>query len=135
MMDDLDFIATTSLEQVLGGATARKVQQAFGYETVGQMLGHFPRRYMEIGELSKISELPIGEEVTIVAQVESINQRRMHSRSGFLLQVAVRDAIGPGAVDAQDDLLQRVRGKAGPASRCNRNVQRQGDATTKTTWN
>ncbi|GAA1497690.1 ATP-dependent DNA helicase RecG [Paeniglutamicibacter kerguelensis] len=94
-MDDLDFIATTPLDRVLGGATARKVQQAFGYETVGQMLGHFPRRYMEVGELSNISELPIGEEVTIVAQVESINQRRMHSRSGFLLQVAVRDAIGP----------------------------------------
>ncbi|MFF5790454.1 ATP-dependent DNA helicase RecG [Paeniglutamicibacter sp. NPDC012692] len=94
-MADLDLVSTTPLERVLGGATAKKVQQAFGYETVGQMLGHFPRRYMEVGELSKISELPIGEEVTIVAQVESINQRRMHSRSGFLLQVAVRDALGP----------------------------------------
>ncbi|MGL3806077.1 ATP-dependent DNA helicase RecG [Paeniglutamicibacter sp. R2-26] len=94
-MDDQGFVATTPLNRTLGAATARKIEQAFGYETVGQLLGHFPRRYMEVGELSNISELPIGEDVTIVAQVESITQRRMHSRSGFLLQVAVRDAMGP----------------------------------------
>ena len=71
------------------------METAFGYATVGQMLGHFPRRYMEIGELSKISELPVGEDVTIVAEVKSVNQRRMHSRSGFLLEVVVSDALGP----------------------------------------
>lgn len=95
MMGDFGFVASTLLEKAVGGATARRIEQAFGHQTVGEMLGHFPRRYMEVGELSNISELPIGEEVTIVAEVESINQRRMHSRSGFLLQVAVRDAIGP----------------------------------------
>lgn len=95
MMDSPEFIVSTPLEQAIGSASARKVQQAFGYETVGQLLGHFPRRYMELGELTDISELTVGEEVTIVAEVESVSQRRMQSRSGFLLQVVVRDASGP----------------------------------------
>lgn len=94
-MDNPGFTASTPLAQAIGSASARKIQQAFGYDTVGQMLGHFPRRYMEIGELTNISELPLGEEVTIVAEVESTSQRRMQSRSGFLLQVVVRDALGP----------------------------------------
>jgi len=95
MMDSPEFIVSTPLEQAIGSASARKVQQAFGYETVGQLLAHFPRRYMEIGELTDISELTVGEEVTIVAEVESVSQRRMQSRAGFLLQVVVRDASGP----------------------------------------
>lgn len=95
MTDSPEFIVSTPLEQAIGSASARKVQQAFGYETVGQLLAHFPRRYMEIGELTDISELTVGEEVTIVAEVESVSQRRMQSRAGFLLQVVVRDASGP----------------------------------------
>lgn len=90
-----EFNSDTPLDTVLGAATSRKVQTAFGYTTVGQILSHFPRRYMEIGELSRISELPVGEDVTIVAEVLSVNQRRMHSRSGFLLEVVVSDALGP----------------------------------------
>ncbi len=95
MTDDQDFTSNTPLDSVLGVASARKVETAFGYTTVGQLLGHFPRRYMEIGELSRISALPVGEDVTIVAEVKSVNQRRMHSRSGFLLEVVVSDALGP----------------------------------------
>ncbi|GAA3322914.1 ATP-dependent DNA helicase RecG [Paeniglutamicibacter sulfureus] len=95
MTASAEFTNETPLDIVLGAASARKVETAFGYSTVGQMLSHFPRRYMEIGELSKISELPVGEDVTIVAEVKSVNQRRMHSRSGFLLEVLVSDALGP----------------------------------------
>lgn len=95
MTDSPEFFVSTPLEQAIGSASARKVQQAFDYETVGQLLGHFPRRYMEIGELTDISELIVGEELTIVAEVESVSQRRMQSRAGFLLQVVVRDASGP----------------------------------------
>ncbi|MFL4474822.1 ATP-dependent DNA helicase RecG [Paeniglutamicibacter sp. MACA_103] len=95
MTASLEFTSETPLDTVLGAASARKVETAFGYSTVGQLLSHFPRRYMEIGELSRISELPVGEDVTIVAEVKSVNQRRMHSRSGFLLEVVVSDALGP----------------------------------------
>lgn len=84
-----------TLASFLGTATARKIEQAFGYLTAGEMLNHFPRRYLEIGELTNIAELPLGEEVTIVAEVESVSQRRMQTRSGFLLQAVVRDAMGP----------------------------------------
>ena len=84
-----------TLASFLGTATSRKIEQAFGYLTAGELLNHFPRRYLEIGELTNIAELPLGEEVTIVAEVESVSQRRMQTRSGFLLQAVVRDAMGP----------------------------------------
>ncbi|PQZ92385.1 ATP-dependent DNA helicase RecG [Arthrobacter sp. MYb227] len=94
-MADIEAYSQAQLSSVLGSASARKLEQAFGYLTVGELLSHFPRRYMEIGELTNISELPLGEEVTIVAEVESVTQRRMQTRSGFLLQAVVRDAMGP----------------------------------------
>lgn len=95
MMANGEAFSRAKLASILGAATARKIEQAFGYLTTGELLNHFPRRYMEIGELTNISELPLGEEVTIVAEVESVSQRRMQTRSGFLLQAVVRDAVGP----------------------------------------
>lgn len=94
MANGEDF-SETKLAGIIGTATARKIEQTFAYLTVGELLNHFPRRYMEIGELTKISELPVGEEVTIVAQVESVSQRRLHTRAGFLFQAVVSDALGP----------------------------------------
>lgn len=94
-MANREAFSEAKLASVLGTATARKIEQTFGYLAVGELLNHFPRRYMEIGELTKISELPVGEEVTIVAQVESVSQRRLHTRAGFLFQAVVSDALGP----------------------------------------
>ena len=37
--------------------------------TVGDLLAHYPRRYAKRGELTPISSLPVGEPVTIVAEV------------------------------------------------------------------
>lgn len=95
MMANGEDFSETKLAGIIGTATARKIEQTFAYLTVGELLNHFPRRYMEIGELTKISELPVGEEVTIVAQVESVSQRRLHTRAGFLFQAVVSDALGP----------------------------------------
>lgn len=35
----------TSLAEVVGAQTAAKFQRAFGMETVGDLLNHYPRRY------------------------------------------------------------------------------------------
>ncbi|GAA4364767.1 ATP-dependent DNA helicase RecG [Paeniglutamicibacter cryotolerans] len=95
MAEQFDITPETPLERVIGAASARKVEQAFGYTLCGEMLGHYPRRYLDVGELSHIASLPFGEEVTIVAEVESVSERRMHSRRGFLIEVVVKDALGP----------------------------------------
>jgi ATP-dependent DNA helicase RecG len=63
----------------------------FGYLTVGDLLHHYPRRYLVRGELSNIAELNEGDEVTILAEVYSATSRRLHARKGNILEVIVTD--------------------------------------------
>jgi ATP-dependent DNA helicase RecG len=81
----------TELSRVVGAQSAKVIHGAFGYTTVSELLGHVPRRYVEVGEIQPISELPYGEDVTVVATVTHSSQRKMHSRRGFLLEVEVQD--------------------------------------------
>ncbi|MFC4223414.1 DEAD/DEAH box helicase [Lysinibacter cavernae] len=89
-----DVTLETPLAKLLGGRTATAFTKAFGYETVGQLLGHYPRRYATRGELTELTSLPIGENVTIVAEVLQVNQRSMQSRRGNLLEVKITDGRG-----------------------------------------
>jgi len=83
--------SATELARVVGAQSARSLHSAFGYATVGELLGHLPRRYVEVGEIQAITQLPHGVDVTVVATVTHASQRRMHSRRGFLLEVEVQD--------------------------------------------
>ncbi|MFT4186712.1 MAG: ATP-dependent DNA helicase RecG [Micrococcaceae bacterium] len=78
------------LRNYLGDKSAKAFKNNFGYETVGELLNHFPRRYVERGELTLISELPIDEEATLVARVVSLKSRRMYSRRGLLTEVLIQ---------------------------------------------
>lgn len=82
------------LSKMLGAKNATALEKAFGYGTVGEFIRHFPRRYVEVGELTPIAELPFDEHVTVVAQVVNISQRQMHSRKGFIFEVTVSDELG-----------------------------------------
>lgn len=84
---------SADLATYLGAKNASALEKAFGYTTVGQFLWHFPRRYVEVGELTPISELPFDEHVTVVAQVVNVSQRQMHSRRGFIFEVTVSDEL------------------------------------------
>jgi ATP-dependent DNA helicase RecG len=53
----------------VAGAHAPKIEKAFGYRTVGDLLGHYPRRYVDKGSLSDLDDLEPDEFVTVVAQV------------------------------------------------------------------
>ena len=63
-------------------------------KTVGDLLAHYPRRYARRGELTPISSLPVGEPVTIVAEVLRANERRMQNRKGSILEVVISDGAG-----------------------------------------
>jgi len=93
--DRTAFVPGTPLGAVIGKDAYNKLHKGFGYEVVGELLDHFPNRYLEVGELTAIATLPLGEDVTIVAEVDSITQRRMHTRRGMLVEVVVKDAFGP----------------------------------------
>ena len=82
------------LDGALGGKTASALQRAFGMKTVGDLLAHYPRRYALRGELTPISSLPIGEPVTIVAEVRRATERRMQNRKGSILEVLISDGQG-----------------------------------------
>lgn len=79
------------LRGLLGGKTATVLAEQLGLNTVDDLLGHYPRRYAERGELTDLAALRIADEVTIVAQVRSVTQRRMRNKRGTLTDVVVGD--------------------------------------------
>ncbi len=84
----------STLEEALGDAPAKTLNRAFGMSTVGDLLSHYPRRYADPGELTPIRELPLGETVTIVAEVLSSSARVMRNRRGAMVDVVIGDGIG-----------------------------------------
>lgn len=78
----------------LGGRTAQALQRAFGYATVGDLLAHYPRRYAQRGELTALAQLPLEENVTIVAEVLEVRERTMRSRRGSILEAKISDGTG-----------------------------------------
>ncbi|SFR75339.1 ATP-dependent DNA helicase RecG [Agromyces sp. CF514] len=82
------------LTGALGGRTAQAIERAFGYRTVGDLLGHYPRRYALRGELTALASLPLDENVTIVAEVIEVRERTMRSRRGSILEVKITDGTG-----------------------------------------
>lgn len=84
----------SSLDDAVGSATAKALDRAFSMRTVGDLLSHYPRRYADPGELTPIRDLPIGETVTIVAEVLSSSFRRMRNRQGAMVDVVIGDGIG-----------------------------------------
>ncbi|AUS81510.1 ATP-dependent DNA helicase RecG [Actinoalloteichus sp. AHMU CJ021] len=79
------------LEPLLGAKTAKALETALGIGTVGDLLYHFPRRYAERGELTRIAGLETDEHATVLAQVDRVNRRTMRSRRGTILEVRITD--------------------------------------------
>ncbi|MET1020158.1 MAG: ATP-dependent DNA helicase RecG [Microterricola sp.] len=76
---------------VLGGRTASALQKAFGMVTMADLLAHYPRRYAKRGELTALSDLPLGENVTIVGQVTEARERSMKTRRGSIVEITISD--------------------------------------------
>ncbi len=81
---------STLLREVLGGKTSSVVDKALGLSTVGELLRHYPRRFNERGELTDLSQLVEGDEVTVLAEVESTSTRRIPGRKLNILEVSIR---------------------------------------------
>jgi ATP-dependent DNA helicase RecG len=79
------------LRGVVGGKAAARAEKAFGLRTTGDLLRHYPRRYVRRGELTDLASLRDGEDVTVFAQVAKVTSRRMKARRGRLLEVTVTD--------------------------------------------
>jgi ATP-dependent DNA helicase RecG len=85
---------TDTLAKVLGKRTATVVEKAIGLVTVGDLLRWYPRKYLDLGELTNIAALPMDETVSLVAKVESASVRQMRHRPGKVMEVTVTDGNG-----------------------------------------
>jgi ATP-dependent DNA helicase RecG len=87
-------LPTTALERVLGDKTAKSFAKNLGLLTVADLLQHYPRRYSNRGELTPIANLPIGESLSIVAEVVDARERRTKGRVSHILEVRITDGSG-----------------------------------------
>ena len=87
-------LPTTGLDRVLGDKTAKSFAKNLGLTTVADLLQHYPRRYSNRGELTPISNLPIGESLSIVAEVVDARERRTKGRVSHILEVRITDGSG-----------------------------------------
>jgi ATP-dependent DNA helicase RecG len=83
-----------ALPAVVGGTTAKKLAAGLQLHTVGDLLGHYPRRYAQRGELTDLASLREGEDVTVLARVATVTSRRLTGRRGRLTEVTVTDGRG-----------------------------------------
>ena len=69
------------LRSAIGPKAAEKFSEVFGLETVGELLRHYPRRYLERGELTSFADLMIGEQATVSGRVKSVKLRLLGGKS------------------------------------------------------
>ena len=85
------------LGRLVGKRSAGVIGKHLGLTTVGALLNYFPRRYLDRGELTPISEVPLDEDVTLIARVVSNSTRSMKARRGTITDVVISDDDGtPG---------------------------------------
>src|SRR6188472_894330 len=53
----------------VAGRHAPKIEKAFGYRTVGDLLGHYPRRWVDKGSLSDLGDVEPDLHVTVIGRV------------------------------------------------------------------
>ncbi|TQK51593.1 ATP-dependent DNA helicase RecG [Streptomyces sp. SLBN-118] len=122
------------LKKTLGAATAKVMAEHLDLHTLGDLLHHYPRRYAERGELTHLSDLPLDEHVTVVAQVASARVLTFSGSKGRgqRLEVVITDGsgqlqlvfFGKGVHKPHKDLLPGTRAMfAGKVSVFNRKLQ------------
>lgn len=121
-----------SLKKTLGPATAKVMAEQLDLHTVGDLLHHYPRRYEERGQLTRLADLPLDEDVTVVAQVADSRVLKFNGGRGQRLEITLTDGsgrlqlvfFGRGIHKPHKDLLPGSRGMfAGKVSMFNRKLQ------------
>ena len=101
---------------LLGEKTARAFSKQLGISYVGQLLQHYPRRYLKRGELSKIADLPVGEIATVVGEIVAVSARYTKGRGGHILEATISDGTSKmslaffGQAWRKDELVKGKRG-------------------------
>ncbi len=87
------------LANVIDARSAKPLADDLDVHTVGQLLRHYPRRYTRRGDLTSISRLEVGEDVTLVAKVAKVNARVIPKNGRRLQILTLTVGDGRGTVD------------------------------------
>ncbi|MFD8704322.1 ATP-dependent DNA helicase RecG [Kitasatospora sp. NPDC059648] len=79
------------LTKLVGDRTAKVLADSLKLRTVGDLLHHYPRRYVERGQLTSLDELETDEHVTVLARIEKVTLIPFRGRKGDRLEVVVTD--------------------------------------------
>ncbi|MER5641192.1 helicase-related protein [Kitasatospora sp. NPDC002227] len=82
------------LTKLVGDRTAKVLADSLKLRTVGDLLHHYPRRYVERGQLTSLDDLEIDEHVTVLARIEKVTLIPFKARKGDRLEVVVTDGRG-----------------------------------------
>ncbi|MFR9674559.1 ATP-dependent DNA helicase RecG [Streptomyces sp. TR06-5] len=120
------------LKKLLGGNTAKVMAEHLDLRTVSDLLHHYPRRYAERGELTRLADLPLDEHVTVVARIADARVHSFNRGRGQRLEVNLTDGsgrlqlvfFGRAVYGAKQKLLPGRRGMfAGKVGVFNRKLQ------------
>ena len=89
----------SKLSAAIGGDSAKKLRDAFGFETVEDLLHHYPRTYFRSGEPSQIDHLDDGEHVSVSAQVLTAELKRYEDRRTRRTAYRIEAVVSNGEVD------------------------------------
>ncbi|TCC02860.1 ATP-dependent DNA helicase RecG [Kribbella soli] len=76
MKTDMD----RKLRDFLGAKTAKTFADVLEIETVGELLRHYPRRYLKKGELTPFDELEVGDQATVSGRVKKVTARALDTK-------------------------------------------------------
>jgi ATP-dependent DNA helicase RecG len=76
------------------GPNIAKMFSKLGISTVEDLMLHYPRRYDDYSQLKPINRLVYGEEVTIIAVIQSVTSRPIHNGKMTLTEAVVFDGTG-----------------------------------------
>ncbi|GAA1557380.1 ATP-dependent DNA helicase RecG [Kribbella hippodromi] len=68
------------LRDFLGAKTAKTFSEVLAIETVGELLRHYPRRYLKKGELTPFDELEVGDQATVNGRVKKVSARALDTK-------------------------------------------------------
>jgi ATP-dependent DNA helicase RecG len=88
-------LALSAPVAAVGGWARRYIEplRSLGVETVGDLLHHYPRRYIDRTDVAKIGDLRIGQEATFIGTVRKV-VRAMTRRRQTMVTVKVFDGTG-----------------------------------------
>ena len=100
---------------VLPGVGARHGQtlSRLGLKTLGDMLYYFPRRYDDYSKLLPINRLFYGQEVTVIATVQSIAARPIRGGHSQIIEAVVSDGTGSLRINWFNQIYIAKRMRAG----------------------